>query len=205
MLPHVGKNYATGGSASILLVGESHYLPDYSTQHLTSSGWYAGDQSTLNKEERYWINPSEIIAVSSAQGFRERAHSIYKHAFGEINKAGPKYADYRRVGDEVIFYNYFLRPALRGMSLKGHIEPEDLAVAREVFLRIFDRYKPSAIAFLSKFAHACSGIDSAIGIPVVATPHPGCAHWNMVSPAYGNRRGRDILADLVANMVWDKE
>lgn len=58
LTPHVGCNYIPGGERSILLIGESHYLPRYSNQHETAARWYSSDSSTLNDEERFWINTS---------------------------------------------------------------------------------------------------------------------------------------------------
>src|SRR5438552_408685 len=95
MRPHVGANYQVGGEKSLLLIGESHYLPEKSTQHLTAEGWYLGDHTTLCCEELEWISTSDIIRDSRAAGFRDKAHSIYRKAYWEINHHGPKYADYK--------------------------------------------------------------------------------------------------------------
>jgi len=202
MAPYVGARYEIAGEQSILLIGESHYLPLYSTQHQTPAGWYCGDSSTLNSEEQLWINPSMIILDSSADGFRNKAHSIYRKSFLEINQHGPKYSDYRRVGESVVFYNYFLRPAGTGQSLR--VTAEDGQIAAEVFKSVLEKYCPSAVVFLSRMAyhwHARSNYH--VSAPVAATPHPGCSHWNRITAKYGNKRGRDILGDLVKTMNWN--
>jgi hypothetical protein len=201
MWPYVGANYERGGPLSLLLVGESHYLPASSTQHHAAEGWYLKDASTLNPKERSWISTAEIINGSSAEGFRNRAHSIYRKSFLEINRSGPNYPDYRRVGDVVVFYNYFLRPARQGSSLQ--VCEEDERVAEEVFRSVFGEYRPAAVVFLSKLAFRSWQVRSAhsISVPIASTPHPGCAHWNRVSSKYGGRRGREVLGEFIKR-VW---
>jgi hypothetical protein len=202
MTPYVGDRYKSGGAQSLLLIGESHYLRCDSTQHLIPVTWYSGHASTLDSEEQFWINPSEIIRKSSTEGFRIKAHSIYRKSFFEINQHGPKYEDYRQVGELVVFYNYFLRPARKGKSLQ--VTEQDARVAGEVFNSIFGNYRPSAIVFLSKLAHhwySCSNLQ--VSIPIVATPHPGCRYWNRVTLKYGNKRGRDILGEFIKTMNWE--
>jgi len=201
MRPCVGANYLRGSPRSLLLVGESHYLPQSSTQHQTAEGWYRSDVSTLSPDERGWINIAEIINGSRANGFRNKAHSIFRKSFLEINQNGPNYPDYCSVGDIVVFYNYYLRPARKGVSLQ--YERRDEQVAEEVFRLVFDEYRPGAVVFLSKLAFNSWRVSSAhpISVPVVATPHPGCAHWNRVSASYGGKRGRDILGEFIRS-VW---
>lgn len=201
MRPHVGANYRPGGPQSLLLVGESHYLPPGATQHQSAEIWYSGDASTLNPQEQGWINTAEIITGSSAEGFRNRAHSIYRLSFQEINRSGPGYPDYRGVGDIVVYYNYFLRPAQTGVSLRA--DGTDRRIAEEVFRAVCDEYRPGAVAFLSRLAfrswHATA--TRPLTVPIVAVPHSGCAHWNRRNPSYGGKSGREVLGDFVSG-VW---
>lgn len=200
MRPYVGDEYAPGDVRSLLLVGESHYLPQESTQHLTPEGWYQGDVSTLSEHERSWIYTTQIINWSRADGFRVRPHSIYRNSFTEINRCGPGHEDYRRVADSIVFCNYFLRPAVTGDSLC--VCEDDARVAKEVLDRIFAEYRPGAIIFLSMLAYRSWRARTAdlSTIPHVAIPHPGSHHWNRVSVSYGNRSGRQVLGDFVREL-----
>lgn len=200
-MPHIGVNYLPGGPRSLLLIGESHYLPAGSSQHLTPESWYRGKETTLNDIEKLWISTSKIIAISRAEGFKNKAHSIYRNAFWEINKNGPRYDDYKGVADDVVYYNYFRRPALQGKSLAVH--KEDIDAANDFFLAARTYYRPAMIVFLSVHAHKHSAKCDAIEVPLIVTPHPGCAHWNRVSRRRGNKRGRDLLGEAVATL-WSK-
>lgn len=198
--PFVGLNYDTLGNSPLLLVGESHYLPPGSSQHLCSDGWYAGDSSTLNEKEQFWINTSELVRHHQSNGFREKGVAIWRNAFSEINTRGPRYGDFRQVADEIVFCNFFLRPGQTSESLR--VTSQDRRVANEVFRIVFETYQPSAVAFVSRLAYGCCESADAIGVQVVAAPHPGCPHWNRVSPKYNNKRGRDALGDLAASIRW---
>ena len=200
MRPYVGVNYEPGGARSLLLIGESHFFPEKSNLHLCAEDWYRGDVRALSEGEQGWINTAIIIKEAIAEGFRNKAHTIYRNAFVEINRNGPKYPDYRTVGDIIVFYNYFLRPGVFKTSLK--VVEEDEIIAEAVFRSVLDEFRPRGIVFLSKLAyrswqrHATQAIET----PLVATPHPGCAHWNRVSKSDGGKRGREILGEFVQNL-----
>ncbi|HEX3150536.1 MAG TPA: hypothetical protein VHR66_20835 [Gemmataceae bacterium] len=190
-----------------MLIGESHYFPQEpykdgmtsTRQHLDANTWYQGNVTTLTPDERKWIDPTGIITRSSEKGFSNRAHSIFKNSFFEINLHGPKYSDYRGVGEVVVFYNYFLRPALFGKFLQ--VVNKDKQIAEEVFKLVVDKYCPGAIVFLSKLAFGTWKASAAYpaSIPIVATPHPGCAHWNRLS--YGGKKGKEILGEFIKH-IW---
>lgn len=203
MRPYVGKHFGTAGVPALLLVGESHYLPDGASQHLSAERWYASSSETLEPEEKRWISTAAIFEASRAEGFSNSAHSIYKNALLEINQHGPRYSDYKCVADDVAFYNFFLRPGIEGESLV--VEPQDVELANEAFRVHCEALKPSAVVFLSILAHNYLQLPDTCAVPVVATPHPGHEWWNRVAHKYGNRRGRDILADFVRNLNWPQK
>lgn len=198
--PYVGDRFYNRRTPSILLIGESHYLPDGSTQHLSPEAWYSGSSETLNQTEREWISTAEIIRNSRKNDFRNDGHSIWKESFQIINEFGPAYADYKCIADDLAFYNFFLRPALRGQSLV--VTGEDAVIANEAFLTHYETLKPTAIAFLSMKAHHHWNQPRHVGVPVVAAPHPTCRWWNRAAKRYENRKGRDILADLIKDIKW---
>jgi hypothetical protein len=196
MWPYKGKDFGKSGRPSLLLVGESHYLPDYSTQHLEPEKWYKSDCSTLNDEERGWIATAPIMEWARSVDFSNKAHSIWSNSFWEINHYGPRYKDYKCVADDVAAYNFFLRPGIEGDSL--HVSQEDAEIANAAFELHFKSLKPTAVIFLSQLAR-WHFRKSIIGdVPLIVTPHPGCAWWNKKAKRYGNKRGRDILGDFIS-------
>src|SRR5579864_1491442 len=185
MVPHEGRNYVVGGKTSLLLIGESHYLPKEST-HLKAEEWYSADHSTLTPTEIDYISTAEIIRGARAEGFKNKTYSIYRNAFKVINENGPKHADFGAVADDVVFYNYFQRPAKHGKSLV--VCEQDIKIADERFRQINAKYRPALVVFLSMLARrncpSCQNIDPD---KVVATPHPGSRYWNKPAKNYGNK------------------
>lgn len=201
MMPYVGKHYVAGGGTALILIGESHYLPSASTQHLTSESWYSGNYTTLSPKEKDWINTSQIIKDSRAEGFKNKAHSIYRNAFLEINEHGPRHEDYKAAADDVVYYNYFRRPALQGVSLVP--DSTDVGIADRFFRDVYAQHCPAMVVFLSVHAFNYCASCRVIDVPLVVTPHPASAHWNRVSALRGNKRGRDLLGDAAATL-WAK-
>lgn len=72
----------------LLVLGESHYLPKTSTIHLNPNNWYSATECQLNDEEIGWVSTRKIIDWSKQDGFRIKAHGIYKSIAREVNAAG---------------------------------------------------------------------------------------------------------------------
>ena len=202
MSPYVGKNFRDAGNPAILLVGESHYLDEDSPQRTSPELWYSGSSATLSEYEIMFISTAKLLEDAAANNFPSKTHSIYRNPFWEINEYGPHYSDYKLVADDIAFYNFFLRPAVNGDSLEHELSSMDTAMANEAFLMHCETLQPTAVVFLSMLARECC--TASLSIPIVATPHPGCAHWNSVRQKYGNKRGRDLLGDFVKTTNWAK-
>ncbi len=200
MIPFVGRRFADSFGPRILLVGESHYLPKTSTQHLDPAAWYSGSAATLTNEEVRWISTAAIVRGACAEGFKNKAHWIWKNAFQAINDAGPKYEHFVDVAEDVAFCNFFQRPARTGQSLRP--TPSDVAIANEVFDETIRSLEPGAVAFISRCAWRHFGAKRALSVPVIATSHPSSAHWNRVNRSYGNRSGKQVLQDFVQELGW---
>ena len=201
MMPYVGKNFRKAGTPALLLIGESHYWQKGSTQNPSAETWYAGNSSTLSQPEIEWFNTAEIFREARELRFlKSNAYRIWKNALWEINEYGPRYADYTCVADDIAFYNFFLRPGIYGESLA--VVPQDVQLANDAFAMHFETLKPSAVFFLSILAHKHFRPPETCSIPVDATPHPGCKWWNTTMRKYGDRKGRDILADFVRGLNW---
>jgi len=196
--PYVGTRFGQGESPSVLLVGESHYLPAGSTVHRETPAWYRGNAAQLNDEESGWIDTSGIYRESLEAGFPNPAHSIWKNSLWEINAGGFRLANYLNAGERIASYNFFLRPAEEGCSL--NVEPEDVQMANEAFGYHCSALKPSAVVILSRLA--ARHIHNMPDIPAVVTPHPGSAWWNRHAGAYSGLRGRDLLSRFVDGLDW---
>jgi hypothetical protein len=197
MKPYVGDNWHGVGIPSLLIIGESHYLEEGVTVHLDPDAWYSGSSAELLPAQLEWIDNSAILKRSRAKNFSSHAH--FRNAFQVINDSGPRYADFTRVADDIAYYNFFLRPALEGVSLD--VCAQDVVFANEAFITHFARLKPTAVIFLSMKAFRELNHSIPEDVAVVATPHPSCAWWNKISTSYGNRRGQDILADFITK-IW---
>ena len=134
MSPYVGKNFHDVGTPSLLLIGESHYVAADSDQRRSPEVWYSGSSETISSTDLGWINTAAILEGSRAEWFSNQAHSIWSNAFRVINEYGPGYSDYRYVADDIALYNFFLRPAVDGDSLKYELSREDVEIANEAFL-----------------------------------------------------------------------
>lgn len=152
MRPYVGKEFHKVGNPSLLLIGESHYVDEDSACRSSPTTWYSGASDSLLGIDLAYINTAQILEDSRADGFRNKSHSIMRNALSVINEYGPKYSDYTRVADNIAFYNFFLRPAVDGGSLKHELCAQDIEVANEAFRLHFDALKPSAVIFLSILA-----------------------------------------------------
>jgi hypothetical protein len=52
MRPHFGSNFHGANIPSLLLIGESHYLLEDSSQHLSPEKWYTSNSDTLSPDEK---------------------------------------------------------------------------------------------------------------------------------------------------------
>jgi hypothetical protein len=203
MTPHVGINYHLRTKPSLLLVGESHYLPHGATQHITPAKWYCGNHETLTPEQAHWLDTAGVLRNAYDDNFSNKAHWIWKNAFEVINDAGPQYPEARLVANDVAFVNFFLRPARhKGGSLGRHVTDQDVELANTAFAMHLERLAPTAVVFVSRLAHGRFQPPVSLSVPVISTPHPTCHWWNRKSKRDGGKRGRDVLADFVSTLKW---
>lgn len=199
MAPYVGKNYGAKSTLKLLLVGESPYLGRSETQHASPSSWYEGSARTLKSAA--WIDLKSVFEESRGNRFAIPQHSIWRNSLSEINRRGPNFDDFTQVANYIAFYNFFLRPGMQGKSLC--VEKEDFEMANAAFEMHFGKLKPTAVVFLSQLAHRHFDKSLVGAVPLICTPHPGCAWWNRISKGYGNKRGRDILGDFI-DSTWPR-
>lgn len=196
MRPHVGERYRRT-TPKLLLVGESHYLPTDSTQHLAGEGWYRGTAASLSAQEREWIDTSGVVRSAAASGFRKKGHVIFKRTFETINAELFDHENAAEVAKDVAFCNFFLRPARTGLSLA--VEAADIDIANAALAVHYRQLDPTAIVFLSTFARRHAKPPT--GSTVFAVPHPASAWWNRRSRLRGTKTGRELLFDIVSRLT----
>lgn len=185
--PSVGIHYGDWGP-KLLVIGESHYLPEGSTVHLDPEKWYQGDQSALgivNKEnERAWMNTRGILKKKN--GFRARGHAIYRHLEAALHESGiPKSPN---AFQYIAYMNGFQRPAVDGESIKH--SPVDVREAIRTIKEVIQVLRPDQVIFVS--SKAGNKIGSQLEVPSVSVPHPACPHWNRKDIKGGPGRQRFV-------------
>ena len=119
MTPWVGTNYS---EHRIMVVCESHYMPQGSTINRDADHWYACTEGKLSEIERSYIDTVGCVEYRlSREG---RAH-LPNNAYVQINNVVPF--------DRIAFSNFFYRPAVyKSNVLSVGITPQDLRVASEI-------------------------------------------------------------------------
>jgi len=230
MLPWIGKDYNSLNHKKILFIGESHYLPEGIDDELyTPDGWYEQDLNNLldNSTDAYdfTFTVGKVSLKSDVGNWSSRAHSIYR----EIEKAmrntvaeKEEYKSCTNMFQYAAYYNYFLRPAYKGESIRKNIKPKDLIIADDAFKEIIGIIKPDCIYFLSKYAwetycqknrenpFILNLSHSTKLINVDYSPHPSCSWWNRKHINLNNSgellTGKEKMLDfLKKNHVFDEK
>jgi len=189
MMPWIGNKYDNGSFKKILLIGESHYLPDcVEDEFKTEEGWYYQQEDDLDPESISWTDTREVVGIGPKKW--TKGHTIYR----EVNKVIGDLLnlDYKseNMFQYVAYYNYFLRPAFpKGESFKHICTELDKRVAFNAFCEIVKIIKPDFIYFFSKFAW-----DSLhkfklcfTNIEMDYSPHPASPWWNRKNYITKNR------------------
>ena len=130
MRPWIGSRYRDARHKRLLVIGESHYLPNESTIHHDPDRWYRSGQDDLSDEEVRWAS-----TIGNITGRWYRAHRIYRAIQDEVarilQESGVTPDEFPL--NHIAYCNYFLRPApVAGGSMEGNVRQQDLNVAEEV-------------------------------------------------------------------------
>ncbi len=205
--PYIGPRFGQGGMPSILLVAESHYVPEdeKTKQHLDAAKWYAGDHDMTSPYTLSCITTADIFPSTA----RKQPNSIHGILPRETNKNGPRLNELD-ILQYLAFYNFYLRPAREYLRSSGAskgpkglaVTPLDTEYANAAFSYWVKKLNPSAIVFVSK--NAWEHLDKSLlsNIPHVSVPHPKRPWWNRTSKRYGNRTGRQMFADFIKSLPW---
>ena len=157
--PYEGENYkvAQQHNCLLLVIGESHYLPEDSTIHKDCDMWYASDDTKLNDDEKGFINTSTLINTDCDKKSFQAEHGIYKYGYQAINQNqyGPNFDDFTTLFKYTVFYNFYLRPANKGNTFRELLTEKDNIIANINFKYMLEQYRPNGIIFLSCFAFDC--------------------------------------------------
>lgn len=201
--PFVGERFGKDGMPAILLIAESHYVPEdeVTKQHLDARKWYEGNSDTTSEYTLNCINTSYIFP-NIAKRSPNSIHGILQR---EINKSGPKWKGDLDILKHLAFYNFYLRPARQFKRPTQLIPtPLDTEYANEAFSYWVTKLKPTAIVFVSKNAWNHLDKTRLPDIPHLAVPHPKCPHWNKPSKRYGGKTGHAFFADFIKKLPWPK-
>lgn len=168
--PFVGSDYGNSGPR-ILLIAESHYLPEGSTIHMDSECWYTGNEGDLTSQEQTWMRTRRILN-KPLKGWTAKGHTIYRNIESALLKAGLPAND--SVFRQVAFMNAFQRPAKTGDSIKQ--SKQDAEIAVETINQVVKALKPDHIVFISTKARRAVGKH--LSQNSVGVHHPACPWWN---------------------------
>ena len=172
--PFVGNQYA-GSPVKILILGESHYLPEGSTIHKVADKWYGGDYKGLNDEEKKWTRTRGVVNSGSGQKWTKKGHLIFRNLELALIDAGLPKCD--NMFSHVAYMNSFQRPAICKESIS--VKQRDIDVAVEVINGVVEIIKPNLILFVSRKAgkHLAKKINLEPGVKASVFPHPASAWW----------------------------
>ena len=201
MRPWIGSRYRDRLHKRLLVIGESHYLPDQSTIHHDPARWYRSSQHDLSEEEARWASTAGNIT-----GRWFRGHTIYREIRNEIARVlrenGVTPDDFPL--NHVAYCNYFLRPApVAGGSMEGNEDRQDVAVAEQVLRWFILRHQPQLVIVTSRFASGyAEKVVRDYGIPFLSSPHPSSRWWNTKAQSYDNLTGRNLFSRFLTEQHW---
>lgn len=208
LMPFIGKYY-DDNNKKLLLIGESHYLPENSTINKTI-GWYDKNIKDLTDEEIMWSNTKEIIRFHKNQNnYKEHGinfHKFYRHIEEAIIESS-NLKDTENMFKYTAFYNFFLRPGFSGKSIEE--ENKDKIIANKTLLKIIEIIKPDIIIFLSvKALNNFSNYDKVNSV-IEGCPHPSDNYgwWlSRKTQKYNNMTGKKYFIYLLKkNKVFNKK
>jgi len=222
MLPWIGCEYESSRFKRLLIIGESHYLPDDADEDLLDPDiWYNQDHKdyySVGEEIEQNTNTRTFVSLGH---WSSRAHSIYREPERLIKNLITRNSKQteNETGNAlryVAYYNYFLRPAKKGQSIKQILIPpnnaEEMGVdekyADDTFRELVGIIKPDFVYFLSKFAYDTymKNNKTVYNFKSDYSPHPCCAWWNRKHINYHEKilSGKEKMIEfLVSNRVFE--
>lgn len=192
LMPFVGVNYSL---YKLLIIAESHYLPDNCDPAVVFHNWYNSSSLSLANEPYIWTNTSLLTNNNWIDGdvlniYRNPAFAVAE-ACGQTNLSGIEKLDYFLKG--ITYMNFFQRPAEKqGKSINE--TKQDVDTANQTLKEVIKVIKPEYICFLS--AKAWYYFDKSLFDPsrTSFTAHPTCRWWNKASIKYPKPEGTERIS-----------
>jgi hypothetical protein len=198
MLPFIGEHYE---KHRILLISESHYLPESKKKELDNS-WY--ETRVLSAELNGYHNTRGVV------------HDFKHRLFANIQKE-LKVQSQSLNFKFVVWYNFFQKPALHKSTIKNQITEKDIQVSHEVFEKLLEILKPNVVIFLSKLAFDTLQKDSngkyvrkydpekkcylfkEYEVPIYWAHHPNSSYWHSskLTGSNGIQRFRNSINNII--------
>lgn len=205
LLPFIGTNYT---DYRILLVGESHYLPDPENNpgykpkvESDFFDWYKKDyvdiMTETNPNEKDYFRTSNLVEcymrdqrINKGWNIWYNTGKILAEVLTSINPNVDAFSAYQYVA----FINYFQRPEINnGGSISASEEDKDWAKNNLNDVRKI--LEPKETIFLSKKAYNCYDPKDGGNISVVS--HPTCPWWNRDNGNHGREKFREIIQNII--------
>lgn len=210
MLPFIGGKYESSKHKKLLLIGESHYMPEGSTVHHDVNSWYGAP--VLSSDEQDWCN---------TRGTREgKSGRFGKEIDRCLNLVQPSGGN---GWHQVAFLNYFLRPAdcttgIDDLWKAYGGESLDREQAIRNLISVLEILRPNLVVFLSSKVCKCAETDdypkyfggnlwdwtAAHGVDYCYTMHPSSAHWNKPMPAKYAKAGGLTACEFFCKWLKEK-
>lgn len=150
LIPKGGENYWQGKHSKLLLIGESNYFKndmESKSDFKIAEKWYNGKNSLLIPKEM----EKNVDNWKSGRGF----NNLFKSMKKVLNEQGIT-AYKKDLLHEILYYNYFLRPASvknKNCGFEKDCEPIDCEISYSALCGIIKEKDPNIVIFVSKLAY----------------------------------------------------
>jgi hypothetical protein len=197
MKPYVGINYNNSKQLKILLIGESNYLPEYSTIHKDVDKWYNSNQSNLDSKEIDWIHCRQLLECD----WKADGHMIYR----ELDRNLSDFFNHsiHRAMTNVAFMNGFQRPSPKtGDSISKYLTDYDVKISSNIIKQVISIINPDLVIFVSKFTWdklngRLKNIKDKIKIDFTCHPGTGGRYWHNKDYKHGKEKFRKIISQTI--------
>lgn len=195
-LPWVGPSYRNA-ELKILLLGESHYLPEGVSYHHDADAWYSGMRVT--ESDLKWITTRSVIRNGLRTKWKGRSKTIFRNLSAALRLSG--FSQEEDPFASVAFMNFFQRPAeVTGESIQ--VKEIDRQISSATVASVVSCLQPDLVFFCSALAskNRTDGLIQALkssGCDVGYTCHPAIAWWNRPSRKRNGLTGSEVFCDAV--------
>lgn len=198
LLPWVGTGYLDA-PLKLLILDESHYLPEDVTYHLDPAAWYAGVDLPPDNSVA-WMRTRGVVAKGLETNWQGKSKTIFRRlsdalAHADFSKGAAPFT-------YLAYMNYFQRPAeVTGDSIR--VSDLDRMVSAQVLEEVAQVLQPHAIVFCTKLGWSAAlsqGLITSLrsdGRVVAHTPHPASAWWYRTARKRQGRNGRDAFLEIL--------